>query len=107
MAIFRNNPIEFEAIQFTGDNFDELREFVGTRIAPYDGHPIEIFNPIGTYLPEHFYNHEEDPPTAELWVDKYRAWEAIYLNEWIVKDERGFHSCRDDIMWQNNTKVRD
>lgn len=105
---FRKNPIEFEAVQFTGDNWDEMREFTGVRIAPHDGHVINIFNPLGTFLPTHLYDQVVDDkpiPTAELWVDANHKWLPIVIGEWVIKDQLGFYPCKDEIMQMNNTPV--
>lgn len=102
---FRKNPVEFEAVQFTGDNFDELREFTGVRIAPSTGEGIHIFNPIGTFIPDHQFQDRDPMPTAELWVDANRRWLPIVVGEWVIKDEFGFYPCQDEIMQKNSTPV--
>lgn len=107
---FRKNPVEFEAVQFTGDNFDELREFCGKhRTDELDidtnTHPeIEIFNPIGQHV-HWLYDELEHPPTGELWVEANQAWLPIEIGEWVIKDELGFYPCKDEVMQKNNTPI--
>lgn len=90
---FRRHAVEFEAIQFTGNNYDEIRAFVGVRIAPSTGENIQIFNPIGTYLIPGELNKGAD---GELWVDDAKQWRPVYIGEWIVQQDEGWLSVTDE-----------
>lgn len=58
MKKYVKKPIPIEAVQYTGNNFDELQEFAGNDIYIQDGqvyiHTIEgdmkMVNPTGDYL---------------------------------------------------------
>lgn len=102
---FRKNPIEFEAVQFTGENFEEIQAFVGMRLTSLGETEIHIFNPINTYLPQHLYDGRPNPPEAELWVEANKSWLPIYNGEWVVKDELGFYPCKNEIIQKNNTPL--
>jgi hypothetical protein len=88
-AQFRRHAVDFEATQFTGDNFDEIRALTGVRIAPSTGADIQIFNPIGTYL---IPSEENKGAIAELWEDDNRRWRPVYIGEWIVQQDEGWLS---------------
>lgn len=96
MTLFRRPAVDFEATQFTGENYNEIRALTGIRIAPHDGSEIQIFNPIGTYLPEHLYNKESNPPEAELWVDSIKQWRPVYIGEWILSDNDEWITVTDE-----------
>lgn len=100
---FVKNPVEFEAVQWNGQNLKELREFCGTR-KDDDGYDHQVFNPIGTYLlpdDEGF----EPSQRGELWVAANKSVLPIDLGEWVVKDDLGFYPCKDEIMRKNNTEI--
>lgn len=105
VIIFRKNPVEFKAIQFDGTNFGEIREFTGIYVSVRTGNSVHVFNPIGTFIPDHQFADQEPRPTAELWVEANRQWLPIEPGEWIVQDQLGFYPCKDEIMKLNNTPV--
>lgn len=91
LAQFRRPTVDFVALQFTGSNVDEIREHVGTRRAEYNEEVvIQNFNPIGTYLPEHLFNKEANPPEGELWDADANQWRPVYIGNWIVQQDEGW-----------------
>lgn len=89
---FQQIPEELEAIQWTGDNLEEVQVFCGQRLTRDDYH-VEVFNPIGTYLL---------PPveantkwTGELWVAKHRNNHPVATGSWIIKTDQGFDTVED------------
>ncbi len=83
-------PTEIEAIQWAGDNLEEVQEFVGS--------PTEFVS--GFSPPGHDWAgiSEEDRRTKPaLWVAANDAWLPIDLNEWIAKDSHGFYPIKDDV----------
>lgn len=101
---FRKLPVEFDAIQFSGYNLEEVRAFCGVRFV--NGEENEIFNPMGTYL-HWLYDEKEHPPTGELWVEANQTYLPIEVGEWVVKDKLGFYPCKDEIIKANNEPVED
>jgi hypothetical protein len=97
---FRKNPVEFEAKQWTGDNLEEIRQFVGYRYTA-DQHAIFTFTPIGTFLPTYLHVSA----TGELWVEANKTILPVETGEWIVHDELGFYPCKDEVLKKNNTPI--
>jgi hypothetical protein len=93
---FVKQPVEIEAVQFTGDNWAEMHAFTGHRqlAGQLEGGPAyaDAFGPIGTYT-------RSDDPTvlAELWVEANKQWLPIEKYEWVIKDRLGFYPCKDEI----------
>jgi hypothetical protein len=93
---FRRPTVDFVALQFTGNNFDEIREHVGTRQIPTDEafdidanrpYVIQNFNPIGTYLIPSDLNAGAE---GELWIESDRVWRPVHVGEWIVQQDEGW-----------------
>lgn len=74
-------PIQFEAIQWTGDNFDEVTEFVGKM-------NFGFLNGI-----------------ARLYVAANDQWLLLDIGEHIIQDELGFYPCKDKVMRNNNMEI--
>lgn len=78
---FRKKPVEVEALQWTGDNLDEMQEFVGMK------------NPFEQGFKSNWKDRLEHLP-AYVWVEPSRAWVPVHLNEWVVKGVNGeFYPC--------------
>lgn len=91
MARFRTKPVEIEAVKFTGDNFDEILEFVGYRIS--DNWIIPNFNPIGTFM-----LNDEDTKreglTAEVFDKLHHTWVGVKDGQWIIRGSKGeYYPC--------------
>ena len=74
---FRSKPVEIEAVQWTGDNEDEVAALV-----------VPVGVPLGLlFRPE------------RLWVAKSRAWCDLPVGHWIIKepDGSGFYPCAPEI----------
>lgn len=111
MTLFRRHAVDFEAVKFNGENFDEIRQFVGTHpsgdwdIDANQPHVINNFDPIGTYLSDNLYKKEDPKPKGELWVESARRRRPVYIGEWIVQDEESFISVTDEWMTLNCVKL--
>lgn len=101
---FRKNPVEFEAVQFTGSNWDELQHFCGTR--EFVSEQKQVFGPMGNNV-HWLYDQLDHEPTGELWVEANQTWLPIEIGEWVVKDDLGFYPCKDEIMRKNNTSIEE
>lgn len=94
---FKTKPVEVEAIQFTGDNFDVIRRWTGHHIAKSgDKWAIPNFCPIGTYVletPEMI----AEGIKAEVWDKLHYSWIGVKPGQWIVRGAKGeFYPCDDE-----------
>lgn len=93
---FRKNPIEFEAIQWTGDNLAEMQRFTG--IFQHDERgEVPVFQT----------EVSPDLTVGYLWVAANHAFLEIEVGEWVVRDELGFYPCKDAVIRTNNTELND
>lgn len=103
---FVKNPVEFDAVQWTGENLEEIQQFCGTRTVDSvdaDKFEIQVFSLIG----ERLVADVHPGTTGELWVEANKQTLALETGEWVIKDERGFYPCKDEIMKKNNTPITD
>lgn len=79
MAKFRTKPFEIEAVQFTGDNEQELYGFCGWEFA---------------VLPEKFHGTH----TAQVHVKHHNVWAMVKPGDWIVRGQDDeFYPCDPEI----------
>lgn len=98
-------PVEIEAVQFTGENWNEMHEFTGHRIleglTESDGRQAyaDIFNEIGTYLSDVVTVAVRDdlPAAAELWVEANQCHLPLVVGEWVAKDSLGFYPIKNEV----------
>ena len=77
---YRKKPIVIEAIQWTGDNFDELKEFTET-----DNQQTVCRIVKSTF-------------DRDLFVDTLEGSLMASLNDWVIKGIKGeFYPCKPDI----------
>jgi len=82
MARYRKKPVVVDAIQWRGDNLDEVREFLG-------------FNPI-------------TGPTGALMLYTLEGVITASPNDWIIKGVQDeFYPCKPDIFEQTYEAVED
>jgi hypothetical protein len=87
---FRKKPVVIEAVQWTGDNLDEMEQF--THGQTYFGYPDHIGASAvrGGYDPE-----------SHLWVHTLEGDLRAQIGDWIIKGVAGeFYSCKPDIFEQ-------
>lgn len=84
VGLYRKIVVLREAIQWTGDNLDEVQSFTDPA----------WFQKID----------EEDRPntadpvaTAELFVTANNTWVLVYTNDWIIVDEAGYYPCSNEM----------
>lgn len=78
---YRKKPVTVEAIQWTGHNADEVRDFVGQISSPGEFGFIRA-----SYA-----------RPARLWVAANQEWLLIEPGEWVLKDKLGFYPCKDEM----------
>lgn len=89
MARYRTKPFEIEAVQFTGENYDEVVDFVGHTL-----HTIE-----GSF-PGFTRNYTDNPigMEAKVYDFLHRTWVGVNANQWIIKGQKGeFYPCDPEI----------
>jgi hypothetical protein len=79
---FRKRPVEIEAMQWTGRNLAEMKEFAPSVFSPND--------------PE---DRPEDPDiTAEVYDNLHSTWVGVHDGDWVIRGIRGeFYPCRPDV----------
>ena len=72
---FRKRSIVVEAMQWTGENVQELQEWagVGGILGPTEAKPLRLY------------------------VAANDAWLDLEVGEWIIEDPKGFYPCKVDI----------
>lgn len=88
---FKTKPFEIEAVQFDGENFEEVLEFTGYRRP--DTWDIPNFCPAGTY------QRWDDPEiTAEVYDKLHSSWVGVKDNQWIIRGQKGeYYPCDPEI----------
>jgi len=82
---YRKKPIVTEAMQWTGTNIDNLRDWVCSVYGPASAGPaVRLYGPT-----------EVNP--LRLYVAANEAWLDLEIGEWIIRDARGFYPCKADI----------
>lgn len=77
IALFRKKPVEVLAVQWTGDNFDEVYDFTG---GEFNGN--KVYDCL----------HE--------------SWVRLEEMDWIIKGIQGeFYPCKRDIFYQTYERV--
>lgn len=79
---FKTKPFEIEAVQFTGDNFDEVKEMAGDKFWPVEEQ-----------------DRGDDPDIiAEVMDDLHSTWVGVKKDQWIIKGQKGeFYPCDPEI----------
>ena len=83
---YRTKPFEIEAIQWTGENAEEIKTFVGQNT--YNGQddfllPNEI---TGVWL------------NAHVWDYLQKTWVPVNINDYIIKGMKGeFYPCDPEV----------
>lgn len=81
MAKYRKKPIVIEAVQWTGGNVNEIRQFTGVGATLHSG---------------------------ELLIETLEGRLHASYNDWIIKGVKGeFYPCKPDIFEQTYEKVEE
>lgn len=87
MPFFRKKPVIVEAIQWTGQNTDDIRKFVG------ESSPGEC----RFLLMSEIFGSMSSP--AIIYDDVQRGYVPVNLNDWIIRGVKGeFYPCADNVM---------
>lgn len=95
---FKKKPVEIDALQFTGDNWLEINQFVG-KIFPHDGDLHWGFTPV---------EEGEDEVVAIVWDKLHSTWVGVKANQWIIKGVKGeFYPCDADVFEETYDAIDD
>ncbi|MGW4406535.1 hypothetical protein ACWEJ6_21075 [Nonomuraea sp. NPDC004702] len=85
MPRFRKKPVEITAVQWTGENAQEIKTFVGVR----DNGESRFLTPdeiTGVWEHAHVYDELHD------------TWVTVYPGQWVIKGVKGeFYPCAEDV----------
>lgn len=80
IARYRRIPTTMEAVQWTGDNYDEIREW------SWDGKTNQV-----ALL-------DDEPGTLMVYISVEDQWVKVRRGWWIIKGVAGeFYPCADDV----------
>ncbi|WP_032368552.1 hypothetical protein [Rhodococcoides fascians] len=110
---YRKKPIVVEAIQWKGDNYDDVVDFA-TRAADGFGANaiVELFIEPDSDLAEeqlgalHARRLREQGSTGAIFVDANCEWLGIDTGEWIIRDHNGFYPCKNKTFIETYEQVR-
>ena len=87
MGQYRKKPVVIEAVQFTGENAEELRAW--SNQTPHVLGPLQV-------------GETKEPSVTRLWVNTKDA----SVGDWIIKGVAGeFYLCKPDIFEQTYEEV--
>src|SRR4051812_15361893 len=94
---YKTKPFEVEAVQFDGNNWLEVRGFVGRRPAhaTKDGEEVWIvnFQKAGTYVA---WNDKDI--VAEVYDYIHSTWVGVRVGDFIIKGSKGeFYPCDPEV----------
>lgn len=82
---FRKRPVVVSAIQWTGDNEAQVREFTGGNFEAVD--------------PDDRANSDDPENTAAVLDSLHSSWIGLRTGDWVVRGPRGeFYAIKDDVL---------
>ena len=110
---YRKKPVEIEAMQWTGDNPDDMYDWaVLPSRGAIKGSVMQCFVPMeddevfDTLSGEMFDDFRNKGASAALWVDANSQWLPVQDGEWIAKDRHGFYPIKADVFAENYEAVQ-
>lgn len=95
MPKYRKKPVVVEAIQWTGSNLEEIRNFVGSNLIEDCQELFDI-------------KRELQKTLASIAIDTLEEIMTVNYGDYIIKDEHGdFYPCRLDVFKQTYEEVID
>lgn len=96
---YKTKPFEIEAVQFTGDNWEELERFCGVHSASYNPFvDIPNFSPVENYWPSHTYSIDI---VAVVWDYLHETWVGVHANDFIIRGSRKEYYPCDPIVFDS------
>ena len=79
---YTKKPVTVQAMKWTGDNTEEIREFTADGFDPIDPNEREPGSEI----------------VAEVWDYLHSTWVGVKIGQWIIEGVQGEHyPCDDDV----------
>lgn len=99
---YRKKPVEIDAMQWTGDNYEEMCCFAWRPSDSHKGAVVDLFVSIDSNVAEDIHIRDlegmrERGCTALLFVDANCEWLGIRDGEWVAKDRHGFYPIKPDV----------
>lgn len=90
---YRKKPVEVEAVQFTGDNWNEVAALTGGR----------------EFAEVHPEDWRDDPDiVAEVYDKLHSTWVGVKVGQWIIRGVQGeFYPCDPDVFEATYEAVTD
>ena len=97
MTRYRKKPIEIEAIQYTGDNGQEIANFMHVSVPELRTHVDAVLRTDGDYRK---YNH--------IYINTPEGTMTANCGDWIIKGVKGeFYPCKPDIFDATYEEVKE
>lgn len=85
MGTYLSKVVEVEAVQYTGDNYQEMKEFAGDNISEIDAQ-----------------DRGDDPDCdLELLSSAHSNWIHIYKDDWVMRRDGNYSRVNNDTFQQN------
>jgi len=89
MALYRKKPVDVEAVQWTGDNAEDVWRFADK-----------------CFYPEHFLEYPRC--VAGIYDELHGTWIRVKLGDWVLKGVRGeFYPCDEGVFAETYELVCD
>lgn len=86
---YRKKPVEVKAVQFTGDNWEEVWAFV----------PRDAFQES---------DNDDSPILAYVWDKLHLTWVGVKAHQWIIEGVQGeFYPCDESVFVATYDEVED
>lgn len=98
---FEAMPVKTEAIQFTGDNWEEVKAFSGR-------HQVDVDFYMDNFFPaEEMWPDVPEGIVGIIWVEPSKIWAGVRIGDYIVIDSEGFfYPCKKEIFEAKYRPVR-
>lgn len=95
---YRKKPVIVAAVQFNGDNFDEIKKFTSDQFRPV---PEEALRETDQHFPY------EAGVVAEIYDYLHETWVGVKTGQWIIKGVTGeFYPCAPAVFGATYEEVR-
>lgn len=90
MTLYQKKPLQIEAVQWTGDNAQEMEAFAGES---FDTNALRLGLAAAT-------------GDAAIYDLLHRTWILVKLSDWVLRGVRGeFYPCDKEVFAQTYEKV--
>lgn len=84
---FTKRPVTIEAVQWTGQNYEEMRAFVPGKFRMLD-------------VPSAVREYGSAIYTAEVYDELHAAWIGMKNTDWVINGVKGeFYPIEDEVLW--------